>query len=86
MSILDIRDHFERQGTIGDFHLFALQMATLKYAALGIKNLYCKFMDALVPGLVYIGVCTDGSRSITGRTVGLAMRPQQDIPSGFMRT
>ncbi|KNH07180.1 SCAN domain-containing protein 3-like protein [Perkinsela sp. CCAP 1560/4] len=60
----------------------------LKHIALGIKNLYCKFMDFLAPGWEskQIGVCIDGARSMTGRAIGFATRLQKDLLSGLMRT
>ena len=63
-------------------------MGALKHTTLGIKNIYCAFMVALVLRweLKQIGICTDGARSMTGRAIVFATRLQKGVPSGFMRT
>ncbi|KNH05933.1 hypothetical protein XU18_3095 [Perkinsela sp. CCAP 1560/4] len=88
VPILDIRNHFEHQGKIGDFHFVALPVRALKHTTLVIKSLYCEFMDAFFSGWEskQIDVYTDGARSMAGRAAGFATRLPKDVPSGFMRT
>jgi hypothetical protein len=86
-SYLDIRVRFHVRGKLFNFHLMAIPLLCERHTSQNMFDVLVRFMDAVVPSwrTRCIAVSTDGVRSMTGRSQGVATRIQQVCAPGLLR-